>query len=180
MVRNWSGEKKTTNGGLYNLFEVQQFREFCNYYRRFITRYSDIPEPLTRPTRKDVPFEWLECQHNALEEMILKLTATPTLQHLDQSRKVMIETDVSNYVSAGVLSQRDDDLVLHPVALASKKHTPAECNYNIYDKELIAIIKALEQWRPECEVAEHTLHLISDHKNLEHLMSKMVLNRRQV
>jgi hypothetical protein len=58
---------------------------------------------------------------------------------------VIIETDASDYVSAGVLSQRDDEGVLHPVAYYSKKHSPAECNYDIYDKEVKAIIKALDE-----------------------------------
>jgi len=56
-VRNWSREKKTANGRLNNLFEVQQFLGFCNYYRRFIKGYSDVAEPLTRLTKKDTPFE---------------------------------------------------------------------------------------------------------------------------
>lgn len=56
----------------------------------------------------------------------------------------------SDYVSAGVLLQCDDDRVLHAVAYYSKKHTPAECNHDTYNEELIAIIKALEEWRPEC------------------------------
>jgi hypothetical protein len=77
------------------------------------------------------------------------------------------------------LSQRDNEGVLHPVAFFSKKHSPAECNYDIYNKELMAIIKALEEWRPECEGAEHTLQLITDHRNLEYFMSKKLLNRRQ-
>jgi hypothetical protein len=62
------------------------------------------------------------------------------------------------------------------VAFFSKKHSPAECNYDIYDKELMAIIKALEEWRPECEGAGHTLQPITDHKNLEYFMSKRLLN----
>jgi hypothetical protein len=57
-VRNWSKEKKTENGRLNNLFEVQQFLGFCNYYRRFIPKYSEKAEPLTRLTKKDEPFEW--------------------------------------------------------------------------------------------------------------------------
>jgi hypothetical protein len=178
-VRNWSREKKTANGRLNNLFEVQQFLGFCNYYRRFIKGYSDIAEPLTRLTKKDAPFEWLEDQQKAFEEMVVKFTTAPTLRHFDHSREVIIETDASDYVSAGVLSQRDDEGVLHPVAFFSKKHSPAECNYDIYDKELMAIIKALEEWRPECEGAEHTLQLITDHKNLEYFMSKKLMNRRQ-
>ena len=78
-VRNWSREKMTANGRLNNLFEVQQFLGFCNYYRRFIKEYSDVAEPLTRLTKEDVLFEWLEDQQNAFEEMILKFTTAPTL-----------------------------------------------------------------------------------------------------
>jgi hypothetical protein len=77
-VRNWSREKKTANGRLNNLFEVQQFLGFCNYYRRCIKGYSDVAEPLTRLTKKDVPFEWLQDQQKAFEEMILKFTTAPT------------------------------------------------------------------------------------------------------
>jgi hypothetical protein len=65
------------------------------------------------------------------------------------------------------------------MAYYSKKHSPAECNYDIYDKELMAIIKALEEWRPECEGATYPLQLITDHKNLEYFMTKKLLNRRQ-
>ena len=138
-----------------------------------------MAEPLTRLTKKDVPFEWFEDQQKAFEEMVSEFTTAPTLRHFDHSREVVIETDLSDYVSAGVLSQRDDEGVLHPVAFFSKKHSPAECNYDIYDKELIAIIKALEEWRPECEGAEQMLQLITDRKNLEYFMSKRLLNRRQ-
>jgi hypothetical protein len=130
-------------------------------------------------TKKDPPFEWLEDQQRAFEEMVLKFTTAPTLQYFDHSREVVIETDAADYVSVGVLSQRDDEGVLHPVAFFSEQYSPAECTYDIYDKELMAIIKALEEWRPECESAEHTLQLVTDHKNLEYFMSKRILNRRQ-
>jgi hypothetical protein len=65
------------------------------------------------------------------------------------------------------------------VAYYSKNHSPAECNYDIYDKELMAIIKALEEWRPECQGATYPLQLITDHMNLEYFMTKKLLNRRQ-
>jgi hypothetical protein len=110
--------------------------------------------------------------------MTSKFTTAPTLRHFDHGREVIIETDASDYVSTGVLSQRDDEGILHPVAFFSTKHSPAECNYDIYDKELMAIIQALEEWRPECEGAEHPLQLITDHKNLEYFMTKKLLNRR--
>jgi hypothetical protein len=59
---------------------------------------------------------------------------------------VLIEIVASDYVCGGALSQRDDEGVLHLVAYISMKLTPAECNHDIYDKELMAIIVALEEW----------------------------------
>jgi len=178
-VRNWSREKMTANGRLNDHFEVQPFLGFCNDYRRFIKGYSDVAEPLTRLTKKDDPFEWLEDQQKPFEELVLKFKTAPTLRHFDHSRDVIIETEASESVSAGILSLRDDEGELHPVAFFSNKHSLAECNYPIYDNELMAIIKALEEWRPECERAEHTLQLITDHKNLKNFLSKKLLNRCQ-
>jgi len=178
-VRNWGREKNTKNGRLNNLFEVPPFLGFCNYYRRLIPKYSEKAEPLTRLTNQDEPFVWESEQQLAVENMITTFTTAPALRHFDHDREVIIETDASDYVSAGVLSQRDDEGVLHPVAYFSKKHSPAECNYDIYDKELMAIIKALEEWRPECEGAAYPLQLITDHKNLEYFMTKKLFNRRQ-
>jgi hypothetical protein len=178
-VWNWSREMKMVNGRLNNLFEVQQFLGFCNYYRRFIPKYSEKAEPLTRLTKKDDLFVWEAEQQSAFEPMVTAFMTAPALRHFDHEREVIIETDSSDYVSSGVISQRNDEGVLHPVAYYSKKHLPAECNYNIYDKELMVIIKALEEWRPESEGAAYPLQLITDHKNVEYFMTKKLLNRRQ-
>ena len=134
---------------------------------------------MTKLTKKDEPLVWESEQQWAFKAIITAFTTAPALRHFDHDREVIIETDASDYVSAGVLSQRDYEGVLHPVTYYSKKHSPAECNYDIYDEELIAIIKALEEWRPECEGAAYPLQLITDHKNLEYFMRKKLLNRRQ-
>jgi len=115
-VQNRSREKKTKNGRLNNIFEVQQFLGFCNYYRRFIPKYSEIAEPLMSLTKKDEPFVCGAEQQLAFETMITAFTTAPALRHFGYEREVLIETDASDYVSAGVLSQRDDDGVLHSVA----------------------------------------------------------------
>jgi len=65
------------------------------------------------------------------------------------------------------------------VAFYSKKHSPAECNYEIYDKELLAIVRAFEEWRPHLEGLCHPIQILSDHKNLEYFMSTKLLNCRQ-
>jgi len=178
-VRNWSREQKTYNGRLNNLFEVQQYLGFCNYYRWFIFMFPEKAAPLTRLTRKDEPFVWEAERQMTFEAMVTACTTAPVLLHCDHEREGIIETDASDYVSTGVLSWYDDDGVLHPVAYHLKKHTPAKCNYEIYDKERMAIIKALEERRPECDGAEHPLQLITDHKNLELYMTKKLLNQRQ-
>jgi len=118
-------------------------------------------------------------QQLASERMVTAFTTVLALNHFDHEREVIIETDASDYVSTGVFSQHDDEAVLHPVAYYSKKYLLAECNYDMYENELMAIIKALEEWRPECEGAAYPLQLITDHKNLPYIMTKKLLNRRQ-
>jgi len=178
-VSNWSREKETKNGRLNNLCEVQQFLGLCNYYRRFIPKYSEKAEPMTRLTKTDEPFVWEAEQRLAFEMMATAFTTAPVLRHFDHDREMIIETDASNNISAGVLSQYDDVGVLHPVSHFSMKHSPTECNYDIYDKELIPIIKVLEECRPECKGATYPLKLTTDHINLEYFMTKKLLNRRQ-
>ena len=82
-----------------------------------------------------------------------------------------MKTDASDYVSEGILSQYDENDVLHPVAYFFKKHSPAECNYEIYDKELIVIVRAFKEWRSELEGSLTPVEVITDHKNLEYFIS---------
>jgi hypothetical protein len=99
-VLNWSREKKIENGRLNNLFEVQQFLRFCNYYHRFIPKYSEKAELLTKLTKKDEPFVWGAEQQLAFKTMVTAFMTAPALQYFDHEREVIIETDASDYVSA--------------------------------------------------------------------------------
>jgi len=72
------------------------------------------------------------------------VTAAPVLKHFDSTREAILETDFSNYVNGGVLSQYDDEGILHSVTFYSKNMVLAECNYEIYDKELLTIIRCLK------------------------------------
>src|SRR2546423_1710640 len=60
-----------------------------------------------------------------------------------------------------------------------KKHSPVECNYEIYDKKLMAIVRCFKEWRAELEGSPHVIEVLSDHKNLEYFMSTKLLSRRQ-
>ncbi|KAI0994988.1 hypothetical protein K3495_g13193, partial [Podosphaera aphanis] len=170
-VKSWSVPKTGK--------DVQAFWGFANFYRRFIRGFSLLALPLTKLTRKDTPFLWNIQAEAAFETLKNAFTTAPILAHFDPEKLIIVETDASDYVAAGILSQYDENNNLRPVAYFSKKHSPAECNYEIYDKELLAIIRAFEEWRPEPEGAAHPIEVISDHKNLEYFMSTKHLNRRQ-
>ena len=62
----------------------------------------------------------------------------------------------------------------------SRKYDPAECNYEIYDKELLAIVRCFESWRSELQGTEHPISVLSDHSNLVYFMTTKHLTRRQV
>ena len=91
----------------------------------------------------------------------------------------MVETDASDYISAGVLSDYDEQGILHPVAFCSKKHAPAECNYEIFDEELLAVVRAFEEWRAELQSVADPVKVLTDHKNLKYFTTTKPLNRRQ-
>ena len=161
------------------LTDVQAFIGFGNFYRRFVRDFSKIIAPMVNLTRKDVKFQWdLHCEEsfNRLKEAF---TSAPILAPFDWEKEIILETDASDYVSAGVLSQYGDDSILRPVAFFSKKHSMTECNYEIYDKELLAIVRCFEEWRPELEGTSSPIKVITDHRNLEYFTTTKLLNRRQ-
>jgi hypothetical protein len=91
---------------------------------------------------------------------------------------VIIETDTSDFALRAVLSQWDDENRLDPVAFHSRKFQPAEINYEIHDKKLLAIVDAFKHWRWYCEGATHQVQVFSDPQNLEYFTTTKVLNRR--
>jgi hypothetical protein len=159
---------------------VQSFLGFCNFYRRFIRDYGKIAAPLTQLTRKDHPFSFTpECRY-AFELLRTALVKAPLLVHFDVDRHCLLETDASNTVIAAVFSQLGLDGEWHPVSYFSKSMAPAEMNYPIHDKEMLAIIRAFEHWRSELEGTSHPVEVLTDHKALEYFMSTKALSGRQV
>ena len=162
-----------------NLREVQAFLGFANFYRRFIPNYSQIAVPLTRLTKKDQPFSWSPATEAAFSELRRRFTEAPVLLHPQFDKPFIIETDASDTATGGILSQYGPDGLLHPCAYRSSKMSAAEENYDIYDKELLSIVLAFQDWRIYLEGSPHQIRVISDHKNLEQFMTTKVLNRRQ-
>ena len=160
---------------------VQSFLGFCNFYRRFIKDYSRIAKALTHLTRKEVPWKFDEAYKKAFAELKKRLFTAPILAHYDSRRETRLETDASDGVVAGVLSQRGDDREWHPVGYFSKTMAPAELNYPIHDKEMLAIVRALGEWRAELEglQTEGRFDIFTDHRALEWFMTTKKLSSRQ-
>jgi hypothetical protein len=129
--------------------------------------------------RKGVEWSWGEKQQKAIDELKSRFTSAPILVMPDSERKHKIEVDASDYATGGVLSQEMDDGLWHPVAYYSKSMNDTEHNYEIYNKELLAIIRALEAWRQYIQGATHPVEIWTDHKNLEYFMTSQKLTRRQ-
>jgi hypothetical protein len=161
---------------------VQSFLGFCNFYRKFIAEYSRIALPLHRLTRSNVPFVWTGKCQTAFKKLKLALISAPVLVHYDPNRLTRVETDASDGVVAAVLSQLCDDGEWHPVAYYSSSMSPAEHNYDIHDKEMLAIIKALREWRPELIGLRQSerFEVLSDHRALEYFMTTKALSAQQV
>ncbi|KAK0637673.1 Transposon Tf2-12 polyprotein [Lasiodiplodia hormozganensis] len=162
------------------LHGVQSFLGLCNYYRRFVRGYSIIAKPLTDLTKKDQGFQWSPQCQAAFEALKQAMSSDPVLKYFDPTKTIYIEVDSSDYVSGGFMMQKDDEGRLHPVAYFSKKLSPTECNYTIYDKELLAIVRAFEEWRPECVGTAVPIQVFSDHETLKSFLQAKKLSRRQV
>ena len=77
-----------------------------------------------------------------------------------------MEADSPDFALGSILSQQGNDEKLHPVAFHSRKFDAAEINYEIHDKELLAIVDSFTQWRHFLEGSSHQVTIFSDHKNL--------------
>ncbi|KAL5604587.1 uncharacterized protein BROUX77_004773 [Berkeleyomyces rouxiae] len=173
-VREWEAPR-TVKG-------VQSFLGFANFYRRFIRDFSRICTPLFELTKKTQSFVWSSECEAAFHTLKDLFCSEPILKHFDYLLDTVIETDASDRVISAVMSQyhpTDKGLLLHPVAYFSQKMNPAQCNYGVGDKELLAIVESLKSWRFMVESLEKPVLVLTDHRNLAVLKQIPAMNRRQ-
>jgi len=159
--------------------EVQKFLGLANYYHWFIEGFATVARPLHDMVKKDKKWEWTEKQEEAFKELKKRFTEEPVLAAPDIDKKMRIEVDASDYVMGGVLSMECKDGLWRPVAFLSKSLNETERNYEIHDKEMLAIIRGLEAWRYLLEGAQYKFEIWTDYKNLEYFMKVQKLNQRQ-
>jgi transposase InsO family protein len=170
VVKDWP--KPTTVKG------IQEFLGFVNFNRRFIKDYSKKALPLTKLTRKDTPFKWGEEQDDAFKSLRQACINPPTLATFRSNEPLRMETDASDLALGACITQERDGQ-WHPIAYYSRKFSGPEERYDVHDKELMAIVDALEHWRIYAQSCSE-LTIYTDHKNLVQFTTTKTLNRRQV
>ncbi|XP_073260728.1 uncharacterized protein [Populus alba] len=162
-IREWPTPKSVS--------EVRSFHGLASFYRRFVKDFSTIAAPLNEVVKKSVGFRWGEEQELAFVFLKDKLCSAPVLALPDFTKAFEIECDAFGIGIGAVLMQD-----WRPIAYFSEKLSGATLNYPTYDKELYALVRALETWQHYLWPKEFVIH--SDHESLKHLKGQGKLNRR--
>ena len=171
-VRSWPA--------LQSVKDVRAFLGLAGFYRRFVAGFSRIAQPLTDLTHiaDHKWWSWGPTEQQAFDALKQAMTAAPVLAHPDSQRQWIVQTDASGLAVGGVLSQKQNDDSVRPVAYWSHKLNSAERNYSATERELMAIVKAAEHWRVYLHGSPHAVLLRSDHKPLVYLNGKAELGMR--
>jgi hypothetical protein len=159
--------------------DVRSFLGFAGFYRRFVPRFSTLARPLHDLTKKDKGWEWSSACEYAFQEIKARMLKEPVLMIPDPTKPFKLACDASKWASGGVLLQADGNGNWHPTGYISETFNETERRYQIYDRELLAIIRALTAWRHLLEGAPHPVDIHTDHLNLTYFRKPQRLNPRQ-
>ena len=159
--------------------QVQSYLGFGNYYWQFIHSYGNLTQPFNDLLRKDERFEWTPEWQDAFDTLKQCFTESPVLLMPNSLKPFVLETDASLFASRAVLRQQDNNGDWHPCAYLSKSFNDTECNYNIWDRELLAVVRALTEWWDYLQGSLHTVTLLSNHQNLAYFRKPQWLNWQQ-
>ena len=164
--------------------EVRNFLGFTGFYWYFIQGYLNIAWPLLKLTQKAMPWHWEKEQQNVFEELKARMATQPVLRQPDFTKQFYITTNASAYgVGAILLQEGESDPLrpkssskLHPIVYYSATFTPTEWNYDIHDRELLAIYKAIKHWQAYLIWTKIPFEVQTDHANLLFWKSPQKLN----
>jgi hypothetical protein len=161
-----------------NIEEVRRFIGIVNVYRRYIKNCAARTEPLSRLLRKGKDFIWGEEQEEAFRSLIETILSADCLAQPDFNKKFILTTDASNKGLGAVLSQIDDDNRERPIAFGSRQLRPAEFNYSITEKEMLAVLWGMEYF--DFYLYGREFDVYTDHKALEAWNTKGKLNSARI
>ena len=151
---------------------VQSFVGFFNFYRWFIQDFLHHTHPLFNLTKKDTKWQWTSTEQAAFDRLNELVTTAPVVMLPSNTAPYRLEADSSDFTTSAALLQLSEmDGKWHPVTFMSKSLNLVERNYEIHDKEMLAIIRALDEWQHFLEGARHKFKIWTDHKNLQYFMT---------
>src|SRR6201984_3416270 len=145
--------------------DLQRTMGLLQYHRRFILHFSHIRKTIFATLVQGNTFVGSEEDERALDTLIKAVEADPHMTHPNPEKPFEIEIDASNYATGAVLIQRDEQGKRVEVGYHSEGLNPAERNYNVYDREFLALIRALRFWRYLLEGSGHRIKIYTDHAN---------------
>ena len=161
------------------VYSMQSFLSFYNFYQKFILNYRQIACLLTALTYKENPFTQTINYQQAFIELKARLINALLLVHFNLDYELIVETDALDRVLGSILLQLQPSREQQPIPYYSKTMILVEINYLIYNKEMLAIIQALEAQRLELEGLATYIQIVSNYKALEYFMTTKALSSRQ-
>jgi hypothetical protein len=170
-----------------NPTEVWQFLGFTGYYWYFVPNYSKIAWPLLDLMKKNLLWHWGHTQHDAFKELKTRMCCSPVLTQPNFKERFYLQTDALAYGVGTVLLQKGKNSAslcwhakpkTHPIAYYLATFTPMEWNYDIYEQELLAIMKSLAHWWPYLGWTKELFTILTDHANLQYWKAPRNLNQR--
>ena len=159
--------------------DVHSFLGFANFYQQFIPDYSNVTHPLINLTKKNLTWNWTPSCQSSFDSLKRLFLSKPVLHLPNLSTPFAVATDASKYASGAILLQTDSNGNWHPCSYLSQSFSPAERNYDIYDRELLAVIRALKSWHHYLHGSPFPVQVFTDHKNLTYFRQPQSLNRQQ-
>lgn len=157
---------------------VREFLGFCNFYKNHVDHYSEIAIPLTALTSKNYPWRWGDAEELSFRKLKEAIMLSPVVGAHDPELPKEVNTDASDDAIAGCVQQRDKNGNLRPIGFYSKKLNPAERNYTVHDKELLAIVKTFEAYRHWLHGTKDPVKVWTDHSALKWFLTTTKLTQR--
>ena len=155
--------------------DIQLFLDFCNFYCRFIENYSNIVVPLMRLTCKGALWDFSESCKLAFVALKGAFMSAPVLAHWVLDIQIIVETNTFDYALRAILSIYSADFDIHPITFHSHTFSAPELNYDVHDKELLAIFEAFKVWQYYLEGPHLLVDVITNYKNLTYFSTTRIL-----
>ncbi len=153
---------------------------FVNFYCCFIKNFLKLVKSFTQLTRKNTSFVWNKICVQVFDNLKKQVSSVSILRHFDLKWQAILKINALNYVKDEILSQYNDEKVLHSMTFYSKSMILAEINYHIYDKKLLIIIQCFKHWWLKLKCIELLIQMFINHQTLKIFMKNKQLNQWQV